>query len=80
MKRPQNKFNAHAIRKSPVNRSKKSQNLSFGQTLLLGQNFLAAQVFLFIDTLLKLQQQIFICFCKFSCNSVIIVGLLWSLA
>ena len=49
---------------------KKSQNLSFGQ------NFLAAQFFLFTEILLKLQEQIVICFCKFSCNSVIIMGLL----
>jgi len=44
--------------------------------LSLGQNFLAAEFFLFIDILLKLQHQILICFCKFSCNYVVIVGLL----
>jgi len=38
--------------------------------------FLVAEFLLFIDTLLKLQQQILIYFCKVGCNSVIIVGLL----
>jgi len=33
---------------------------------LLGQTFFAIQFFLFIDILLKLQQQILICFCKWS--------------
>jgi len=42
----------------------------------LGQTFLAAQILLFIDILLKVQQQILIYFCKFSCNSVMIMGLL----
>jgi len=70
MKRPQTKFHADTMRESQVIKSKKSQNLS------LGQNFLAAEFFLFIDTSLKLQQQILMCFCKFSCNSVVIVGLL----
>jgi len=36
---------------------------------LLGQNFLAAEFFLVINILLKLQQQILIRFCTFSCNS-----------
>jgi len=54
-----------------------SQNISLGQNLSLGQTFFAAQFFLLnVDTLLKLQQQILMCFCKFICNSVIIVGLL----
>jgi len=70
MKRPQTKFHAHTMSESQVIRSKKSQNLSLCQNLSLGQNFLAAQFFLFIDILLKLQQQIVICFSKFSCNSV----------
>ena len=70
-KRPQTKFHAHTMRLSQVIRSKKVKILS------LGQIFFAAQFFLLnIDILLKLQQQILICFCKFSCNSVIIVGLL----
>ena len=47
---------------------KKSQDLS------LGLNFLAAKFFLVIDILLKWQQQIFICFCKFSRNFEEVVG------
>jgi len=72
MKRPQTKFHAHTMRVSQVIiKLKKSQNLSLGQT------FFAAQFFLLnIDILLKLQQQILICFCKFTCNSAIIVALL----
>jgi len=57
MKRPQTKFDTDTISHSKVIRSKNSQNLS------LGQNFLA-EFFLIIDILLKLQQQILICFCK----------------
>jgi len=77
MKRPQTKFYAHAMRESQIIRLKKSQNLSLGQNISLGQTFLQHSFFLLnIDILLKLQQQILICFCKFSCNSVIIVGLL----
>jgi len=48
------------MRQFQVIRSKKSQNL------LLGQTFLATQFFLFINMLLKLQQQILICFGKLS--------------
>jgi len=44
--------------------------------LLLGQNFLAVEFFLVINILLKLQQQILICFCKFRCKSEIVMGLL----
>jgi len=36
--------------------------------------------FLFLDVFMKLQQQIFSCFCTFCCNSVSIVGLLRLLA
>ena len=54
MKRPQTKFHAHTMRESQVIRSKKSQS----QNLSLCQNFLVAKFFPFIDTLLKLQQQI----------------------
>jgi len=43
---------------------------------ILGEAFLAEQFFLFIDILLKLQQPILICFCKFGCNSVVIEDLL----
>ena len=80
MKRPQTKFHAHTLSHSIVIRSKKSQNLSLGQNLSQGQNFLAAEFFLVIDILLKLQQQILICFCKFSCIFEIIMGLLRLLA
>jgi len=69
MKRPQTKFPADTTSHSKVIRPKKSQNLS------LGQNLLAAEFFLIIDILLKLQQ-ILICFCKFSCNSEIVMGML----
>jgi len=74
MKLPQTKFHGHTMSDSQFIRSKKSQNLSLGQT------YLAAQFFLVIDILLKLQQQMLICI--FSCNSIIIliVGLLWLLA
>jgi len=41
MKRSQTKFHAHTMRESNVIRSKKSQNLSLGQNLLLGQTFFA---------------------------------------
>jgi len=52
--------------KSPI--SLLSQNVSLGQT------FLAAQFFLFIDILLKVQQQILIYFASLFANSVIILG------
>jgi len=65
MKRPQTKFHAHTLSHSIVIRSKKSQNLS------LGQNFFAVEFFLVINTLLKLQLHILICFCKFICISEI---------
>jgi len=51
MKRPQTKFYADTMNHSKVIRSKKSQNLSLGQTFSLGQNFLAAQFFFFINIL-----------------------------
>jgi len=70
MKRPQTEFHAHTMRESQVIRS----NLSFCQ-IFLQQSFFSSSI-----VLLKLQQQILICFCKFSCNSVIIVGLLRLLA
>jgi len=73
MKRPQTKFHAHTMSESQAIRSK-NQNLSLGQNLSFF--FLTTQFYLFIDILLKLQQQTLICFCKFSCNSVIIMGLL----
>jgi len=63
------------MRESQVIRQK-SKNLPLDQNLSLCQTFLAAEFFLLIDILLKLQQQMFICFYNFSCNSVIIMGLL----
>ena len=36
--------------------------------------FLQRSFFLFINILLKLQQLVLICFCKFSCNSVIVMS------
>jgi len=79
MKRPQTKFHVDTMSHSKVIRSK-SHNISLGENLSLGQNFLAAQFFLVIDILLKWQQQILICFCKFRCNSKIVMGLLRLLA
>jgi len=77
MKHLQTKFHADPMRHSiKVIRSKKSPDVLLGQNLSLGQNFLAAEFFLVIDILLKLQQHILICFCKFSCNSEILMGLL----
>jgi len=75
VKRPQTKFHAHTMSDAHVIRAK-NQNLSLEQNLSVSQTYFAAQFFLLIDMLLKLQQQILSCFCKFSCNSVIIVGLL----
>jgi len=75
MKRPQSKFQAYTVTETRL-LGQKSQNLSLGKNLSLGQNFLAAHFFLFIDILLKLQQQTVICLCKFSYNPVIIMGLL----
>jgi len=49
MKRPQAKFHADTMSHSKVIRSK----------------FYCSRVFLVINILLKLQQQILICFCKF---------------
>jgi len=70
MKRPQTKFRAHTMGESQVIRSKKVK--IYRQVKI----FLQHNFFLFIDILLKLQQQIVIYFCKFSCNYVIIMGLL----
>jgi len=63
MKRPQTKFHAQTMRESQVIKSKKSK-------LIIRSQFL-----LFIGILLKLQQQISICFCKCCCNSVIVMGM-----
>jgi len=59
MKRPQTKFHTHTMRESQVIRSNKVK-------VIIGSNFSCNTVFfLFIDILVKLQQQILICFCKF---------------
>jgi len=63
------KFHVHTTRESHVVRSKKSK-------FIVRSIFSCSTLFLFIDILLKLQQQTLICFYQFSCNSVIIMGLL----
>jgi len=76
MKRPQTKFYADTMSDCEVvTVGQKSQNLSLDKNLSLGQNFFAAQFFIFINILLKLQKQILIYFCKFTCNSDIIIAL-----
>jgi len=66
MKRPQTNFHAHTTRESQAIRSKKSKFINRSKCrLCLNQTFLATQFFLFINILLKLQQQVLICFCKF---------------
>jgi len=65
MKRPQAKFHGDTMSHSEVIRSK---------VKIYEVNFHAG-FFLVIDILLKLQKQIF-CFCKFSCNSEVLTGLL----
>jgi len=65
MKHPRTKFHADTISGSKVIRSKKVKFI-IRPNLSLGQNFLQHIFFLFIDILLKLQQQILMCFFKFS--------------
>jgi len=79
MKRPQTEFHAHAMRESQVIRSKKKSKFIIKSKFILWSKVsfsCSTVVFFLIDILLKLQEQIMICFCKFSCNSVIIMGLL----
>jgi len=66
IKRSQTIFHAHTMRVSQVIRSKKSN-------FIVGSNFSCSIVF--YDLSMKVQQQILICFCKFCCNSVIIMCL-----
>jgi len=74
MKRPQTKLHAHTMRESHVIRPKKVK-ISIRSKFIVGSNFSCNTAFsLLINILLKLQQQISIWFCKFSCNSVIIMG------
>jgi len=67
MKRLQTKFHAHAMCDSQDIRWKISQNLSLAKNLSFGDIYVAGNFFLFFDIFLKLQQQILIFFCKFSC-------------
>jgi len=57
MKRPQTKFHAHTMRESQVIKSKNSK-------FIVRSKFSCSRVFFFIGTLLKLQQQLLICFCN----------------
>jgi len=66
MKRPQTKFDADTMSNAQVITSK----------FIVRSNFSWSTVFSLFDILLKLQQQILMCFCMFSYNSVIILGLL----
>jgi len=53
----------------PSYKVKKSQNLLLDQNLSMSQTFLETQFFsLYRYILLKLQQQMLICVCKFGCN------------
>ena len=77
MKRPQTKFHTHTMKESQVIRSKKVKIYHWVKIYPLGQLFMQHSFFLnLLYILLKLQQQILICFCKFSLHSVIIMGLL----
>jgi len=73
MKRPQAKFHAHVIREYQIYWVNIYHQVKIHRWVKL---FLQHCFFLFIDILLKLQQQILISFCKFCCNSVIIMGFL----
>jgi len=58
MKRQQTKFQVHTKKESQVIRSKKSK-------FIVGSNVSSNSLYLFTNILLKLQQQILICFCTF---------------
>jgi len=75
MKHPQTKFHVDTMKHSKIIRSKKSQNLSLGKNLLLGQNFLAAELFSRYWYFIKVNRTNFVCFCKFSGNSKILMVL-----
>jgi len=70
MKRPQTKFHTDTMSDSKVIKSKKVK-IYCEVKILVQHNF-----FLFIDILVKQQQQILIRFCKISYNSAILVDLL----
>jgi len=65
MKRPQTKVHAHTMREFQVIRLKKSNFIIRSKFIVRSTFYLHNIFFLFIDTLLKPQQQILICFCKF---------------
>jgi len=77
MKRSQTKFHAHNMRELL---GQKKSKFIVRSKIIVRSKFSSIKVFLLIDTLLKLQQQILICSCKFSCSSVVTVGLLRLLA
>jgi len=69
----------YTMRESQVIRLKKSKYI-IRSKFTIGSNFSCSTVFsLFIDVLFELQQLILTCFCKFCCNSVIIMCVLWFL-
>jgi len=73
MKRPQTKLHTHTMRDSQVTIGQKKSKFIIKSKYIVRANLSCGTFFLFIDILLKLQQQILIHFCKSSCNSVIIV-------
>jgi len=74
MKRPQTKFHADTMSHSKVIRSKKSKFIVRSKITVRPKFFCSRVFFFIIDILLKLQQQILICFCKFSCNSEVLTS------
>jgi len=60
MKHAHCEFHIDTISDCKVIRSKKCENLSLGQNLLLDHNLLAAQFFLFINILFMLQELLLI--------------------
>jgi len=62
VKRPQPKFTLIPMRESQVLGQKKSKFI-IRSKFIVGSNFSGNAVFLFIDILLKLKQQILICVC-----------------
>jgi len=70
MKRPQTKYYAHTMSNSQFITFKKVKINHYVKIYGWVKLFVQRSFFLFIDILFKLQQQILICFCKFSCNSV----------
>ena len=71
MKHLQTKFHAGTMSQSKVIRSK----FIIRSKCIVRSKFSCRNIFFFINILCKLQKQILICFCKFSCNSYIILAL-----